>query len=258
MPQKRMVTERYWCPGPWPWEWADTCTRTVEKWCYAFSWVKGTSYGVFTAWEGCENNVLYSWSEPGPFGVFGSRTYANVEHCYDDQLTREGRCDGSNTGVISQPLSEQERHGTFAAIWVKGGGPPWGARHGLPAAEYQQAFDQLTAQGYRLVDVSGYAVNNQTWYAGIWEQRPGPAWQARHGLSGSDYQQTFNQLAQDGYRLVRVSGSTVQGTPRYAAIWEKNDGPLWVAFHGVEGFRYQQAFDELVAKGYRLIDVSGY
>ncbi|GGC84134.1 hypothetical protein GCM10011512_08680 [Tersicoccus solisilvae] len=48
MPQQVKVTERYWCPGPWPWQWFDTCTRTVTKWCYDFSWVEETGFGLAT------------------------------------------------------------------------------------------------------------------------------------------------------------------------------------------------------------------
>jgi hypothetical protein len=38
----------------------------------------------------------------------------------------------------------------FAAIWQKDGGPAFQARHGLTGAQYQQAFDQLVGQGFRL------------------------------------------------------------------------------------------------------------
>jgi len=46
-------------------------------------------------------------------------------------------------------------------------------------------------------------------YAAIFEQRGGPAWEARHGLTSDQYQQTFNQLVGQGYRLVDVSGYEV-------------------------------------------------
>jgi hypothetical protein len=39
---------------------------------------------------------------------------------------------------------------------MKTDGPAWVARHGLTSEQYQQAFDQLTSQGYRLDLVSGY------------------------------------------------------------------------------------------------------
>src|SRR5262249_20438219 len=67
-----------------------------------------------------------------------------------------------------------------------------------------------------------------TRYAAVWEKEAGPAWQARHGLTPAQYQQAFNTLTQQGYRLVEVSGYSVDGKDTYAAIWEKRQGPAWV------------------------------
>ena len=47
------------------------------------------------------------------------------------------------------------------------------------------------------------------------------AWQARHGLNAAQYQSTFNQLMQQGYRLRDISGYTVQGQDLYAGSGRK-------------------------------------
>ncbi|MEI4803794.1 hypothetical protein WAZ07_21635 [Bacillus sp. FJAT-51639] len=146
----------------------------------------------------------------------------------------------------------------YAAIWEKGNGPEWQARHGLTADQYQQTFNELIAQGYRLIHVSGHTNDGQDRYAAIWEKRGGPAWQARHGLTADQYQRTFNELVAQGYRLIQVSGYGSNGIDRFAAIWEKRGGPAWQARHGLTSAQYQQTFNELVAKGYRLVSVSGY
>jgi Bacterial tandem repeat domain 1 len=146
----------------------------------------------------------------------------------------------------------------YAAIWIKSGGSAWVARHGLSSAQYQATFDDLVAKGYRLVDVSGYSVNGQDKYAAIWEKSGGSAWVARHGLSSAQYQATFDDLVGKGYRLVRVSGYSVNGQDRYAAIWEKSGGSAWVARHGLTSAQYQANFDKFVGEGYQLVDVSGY
>jgi Bacterial tandem repeat domain 1 len=78
----------------------------------------------------------------------------------------------SSSGEIactqSMPLvSSQQR---YAAIWERRGGFSWQARHGLTSAQYQQAFDQLLKDGYRVVLVNGYSVGNEDRYAAIWEQ----------------------------------------------------------------------------------------
>src|SRR6266540_4351435 len=146
----------------------------------------------------------------------------------------------------------------YAAIWEKSPGPAWVARHGLTSAQHQAEFDSLVGQGFRLVCVSGYAVNGQDLYAGIWEKIPGPAWVARHGLTSAQYQAQFDSLVGQGFRLTDVSGYAVNGQALYAAIWEKSNGRAWVARHGLSSSEYQGQFDNLVDQGYRLTDVSGY
>src|SRR5262249_34979681 len=67
-----------------------------------------------------------------------------------------------------------------------------------------------------------------------------------------------NRLANLGYRLVEVSGYSVGGQARYAAIWDKSSAPLWEAHHGMTAAQYQAQFTNLVNQGYRPVHVSGY
>lgn len=107
----------------------------------------------------------------------------------------------------------------YAAIWEKNNGTPFVARHGLTADQYQQAFNQYTAQGYRLTDVSGYAVGNQTYFAGIWTKVGGPGYVARHNLTGADYVSNNQQYLNQGFAPIRVSGYMAGAQDRYAGIW---------------------------------------
>jgi hypothetical protein len=91
MPHQQQVKETYWCPGGWPWEWFDTCTRVVTKWCYDFSWVEENGYGFFSYDKGCEQGTLYTWYAFS-FNIFGSTTFGPMEMCFDSQLSSGGRC----------------------------------------------------------------------------------------------------------------------------------------------------------------------
>lgn len=95
-------------------------------------------------------------------------------------------------------------------------------------------------------------------YAAIWDNTSGPAWEARHGLTASDYQAEFTALVAKGYRLKCVSGYASGNQALYAAIWDKSSGPAWEAHHGMTAADYQTTFNQLLAKGYRLEFVSGY
>jgi len=144
----------------------------------------------------------------------------------------------------------------FAAQWDKSGGG-FVARHGLSSGSYQSEFKQYTASGYRLVSISGYEFNGKARYSAVWKKQNGPAWVARHGMTGAQYQAAFDQYISQGFKPAHVDGYTVNGTPYFAAIWEKSGG-AHVARHGLSGAAYQAAFNKWTAKGYRLVDISGY
>ncbi len=152
-------------------------------------------------------------------------------------------------------ISEQQ---FFSAIWEQQRGLPWIARHDLTSAQYQQLFDELSGQGWRLRCVSGYDVGGEARYACIWDRYAGPSWAARHGLDAVGYQQAFNELGERGFRLIQVVGYPVRGSPRFAAIWEQSPGHAWKARHGIRAADYQREFNDAIAQGFRLVDVSGY
>src|SRR5262245_39443893 len=112
---------------------------------------------------------------------------------------------------------------------------PWQARHRMTSDEYQNTFNDLVGQGYRLNWVSGYTINDEPRFAAIFEKKSSAAWVAHHGMTSAQYQQNFNKYVGQGYRLVLVNGYTVKGTDYYVAIWDKSPSGQWVARHGMTG-----------------------
>jgi CubicO group peptidase (beta-lactamase class C family) len=136
--------------------------------------------------------------------------------------------------------------------------PPVEAHHGLTADQFQALVEQMIARGWRPIDVSGYDVGGQDYYATIWEQSGGPDWAVHHRLSAADHQAAFDALVGQGFRAVRVNGYGVGGQAMFASIWHRSDGRAWQARHGLPAGDYQAEFDALAGSGWRLIDVSGY
>ncbi|BDB24273.1 TIR domain-containing protein [Cupriavidus sp. P-10] len=159
---------------------------------------------------------------------------------------------------MDPPVPQNPGEPRFATIWEMRQGPAWQARHALTAEELQHAEDTLAGQGYRLVDLSGYAVGGQARYAAIWQKTAGPDQKTRHGLTADQYQQEFNRLVDQGYRPVHVVGYAVGDQVRFAAIWEKGGSIAWVARHDMTPGQYQRQFERFTTDGYRLVDVSGY
>jgi hypothetical protein len=91
---------------------------------------------------------------------------------------------------------------------------PWVARHGMTSAQYQAEFNAWTAAGYRLTHVSAADVAGTPRFAAIFEQKAGPAWVARHGMTSAQYQTEFNARVSQGYRLVLIDGYEVAGAAR--------------------------------------------
>src|SRR6266550_1286420 len=119
----------------------------------------------------------------------------------------------TSIGGVAAALIGFSSVGTLAAEFV--------ARHDLPSSAYQQEFDSLLAQGFRLMHVSGYNTANGERFAAIFEKRGGPEFVARHGLTSSAYQAEFDRLVGQGFRPTVVSGYGAGGTEHYAAIFEK-------------------------------------
>ncbi|WP_433594234.1 CAP domain-containing protein [Nocardia sp. CA-145437] len=109
----------------------------------------------------------------------------------------------------------------YSSTWVLNDGRAWQARHGLTSAQYQATFDQLKAQGYRPTLVNGYEVNGSSRFVAIWEKTDGRAWEARHDIDLATYNATATQLSNQGYKLEHLSKYMVNGTMRYAALWDK-------------------------------------
>lgn len=194
------------------------------------------------------------WAKDGgaPFVSRHGMTSAQYQQQFDELVGHEGYV---LTLVHGHTVGGQDR---YSAIWEKRSSPPFVARHGLTSQAYQQAFDDNLRQGFRLKLVSGYEVGGQARYAAIWEKSTGPAWEARHGLTSQQYQQTFDQLVGQGYRLKLVNGYAVAGQELFAALWEKDGGPSFVARHGLTSQQYQAAFDDNLRQGFRLVWVSCY
>ncbi len=158
-----------------------------------------------------------------------------------------------------RPVSISVYSNRFAAIFEKqNNAPQWVARHGMTSAAYQTEFTKWTQQGFRPTRVSGYIVNNQIYYAAIFEKRiNGNAWAARHGISAADYQTEFTKWTGQGFKLTDISTYTLNGQDYYAAIFEKiNNAAPWQARHNMSAAQYQTEFNKWTGQGYRLTMVS--
>ncbi len=113
----------------------------------------------------------------------------------------------------------------YAAIWERHRADDWVARQGLSNSDYQKAFDDLLAQGYRPVCVSGCGFSDGDRYSAVWLKRPGKHWVARHGQSAAYFEKVRDAARAQGYRPTWISGYALGEADRYASLWERPDDP---------------------------------
>ena len=101
----------------------------------------------------------------------------------------------------------------FAQAWV--------GKHNLSSSAYQSEYTKLKKKGYRLTSVTGYTISGKVRFAAVWVKKSGPSLAARHNLTSSAYQSEYTNMSKKGYKIVYVSGYSVKGSPRFAAIWHK-------------------------------------
>jgi hypothetical protein len=150
-------------------------------------------------------------------------------------------------------------HLYHAGIWEK---PKkrhaWAARHNLSAKAYQENFDKYKGEGYRLIDVRGYSRGDKPYFAAIWEKSGGPAYFTHHQMTFETFSTHDAKQKADGFRLVRLSGYTAEGTPHFAAIWHKKQGPAQKTNVNMPVHEFDSRLQENRDAGFQLVDFSVY
>ncbi|KAI1916127.1 hypothetical protein LOZ53_004488 [Ophidiomyces ophidiicola] len=115
---------------------------------------------------------------------------------------------------------EVGREARYSGIWERGSDVAWESRFGLTSSQYQRTTEDLRNRGYRPVQVDGYTVNGNTYFAAIWDQSRA-TWESRHDMTPQQYQRELDTMTQNGFALKVVSGYPTRDGERFAAIWER-------------------------------------
>ena len=124
------------------------------------------------------------------------------------------------------------------------------ARHGVPANEYKQVFDEAVQSGYRLEWIDGYTDDGKAHFNVIFRtDEQGIDWKTHGSMTGTTYQQKFDEYREEGFSLVHVDSYVVGDDVLYAAIWRKSSG-AFTAYHGSTAEEHQKSFDSLKSDGW--------
>ena len=147
-------------------------------------------------------------------------------------------------------------------------GAPYAFEYGLSASELQSKYfgtssdpddGSFNDRGYRPVRLTGYVDNGAVRYATKWVRDGGPAWNARTGLTGVQFQARYATLSADGYFLLDASGYNTPSGLRYADIWLKNTaGVGWAVTRDVPADQMDALKDAKRHEGLAPTHIEGY
>lgn len=109
---------------------------------------------------------------------------------------------------------------TYVAFYTKESVGSWKLKSSLTSAQYQTEYMANKDAGRKLAYLCAYKHNGSVYFSAIW-QKNAKGGAAKHGLSGSGYQQQFNHWTGKGYKTELVTGYGSGGSHKFAAKWSK-------------------------------------
>ena len=134
--------------------------------------------------------------------------------------------------------------------------------HSLTPEEHDNRVAELTAHGYRPVNVSaaylpGLQISGPR-YTGLWDIEDVGNWALKRGLTSSAYYAQLGQQAANGLQLAYLHGHSENGSPRFTAIFNSRKTTHWKAHSNENENGYTGLVDHYAGEGYKLRFVTGY
>ncbi|KAK2756980.1 hypothetical protein FQN54_004948 [Arachnomyces sp. PD_36] len=181
------------------------------------------------------------------------RLNADAYQAKFDEMVEDGYRLNSVSGY------EYEGEANFAVIFEQRESAAWMSHSGLTFEEYDAKFQEYLDEGYHVVQVNGYTIDDVDYYAAIWDKSPVGAWASRTGMSREYMQDYFDKYLEEGYIMTHVSGYERDGQALFAAVWEQREAKHnWSSVGELNAEDFQKEFDQKLEEGYRLVDVDGY
>ncbi|MCM3872273.1 MAG: hypothetical protein ND895_16450 [Pyrinomonadaceae bacterium] len=195
-------------------------------------------------------NVLFRPDKGEKLSAFHNFTAAQYQAEYDKRKGLGYRLQQVDTYTFGNQI-------LYAGFFVKDGGPPIIAYHGLTATEHQKRIDELKATGWLPKNVSVATLNGNRFYTAIYEKSTA-SFEARSFLSPAEYQKEADDNKAAGRQLVYLNAYEQNGQPRFTAIWKSNIAGSYKARHDLSGKEYQDEWEAALKSGLLTRAVTGY
>lgn len=127
--------------------------------------------------------------------------------------------------------------------------------HDLEVTRFQGCFDYWVHRCRWPHTLGATFTGGQVLMAGSFQ--PGPDRPVRHLMTSAQYQSSFEQFRELGFRPARVVGTPTPGGPRYTAIWTPIDGDF-EARHVLPLDEYEHLWHDFRTQGWLQVDLSIY
>ncbi|QDV49910.1 serine hydrolase [Gimesia fumaroli] len=117
-------------------------------------------------------------------------------------------------------LNNQPVH---AGIWVKRNDVTWDATCNVPSDQFQKIFEDVSSQGFRLIDLCGYVIDRNPVYHAVWYKETEPAWMSQFHLTLKQFQAEDKKMQDQNYQLTNIDGYRINNQPFFNAIWVKEE-----------------------------------
>jgi len=141
-------------------------------------------------------------------------------------------------------------------------GGSWYAYFGLTDAGMNERWNNLTAQGYRLADIS--VVENPkgsgvSYYTAIFDKGATTAWLAYWGRTPASFKQDLKSSTASGYHLKHVHAYQLSSSTHYAYIFDKAGSiTTWSFLSGLVPSEYNKFWSCMSSSGLRPVEICGY
>jgi len=146
----------------------------------------------------------------------------------------------------------------YAATFYKQSWPAWTAYNGVTVAQHQTNFNNLTAQGYRLVDQTATDIGGTVFVAALYDKVNVGGWTASMQMTAAQYQTAFTTNANAGRRLAYLDVYVSGGQPLFSAIFDSTAIGSWAGRHNQTALDLQQNQDTFHGQGLRTRLIAGY
>lgn len=146
----------------------------------------------------------------------------------------------------------------YNVIWEKRN-IAWASQFGMDGNEYNTFVNDLIDDGYCIRHADATSPGNTVWYNAVMAKDNCPLQAANHGQSAAQYQDSFDDLTDDGYYPKIVAPTiTSNGDKFYLSVFEKGNVGAFFADATMTSAEYQNEYEDQDNAGKFLSYLNAY